>query len=436
MKNYKYLIPIALVALLVGSVYKTYSDKTSLNNDYKEFIKQARQNRELEVWVNAEEFYLKAIKINDSVETRVELGEMYIEAGDLRTAAKWGRDIVDDYPKEADSYEFLMETYLKQKDYGSCFETKENANGLKVFSKKIDNIISEIQYEYYLEGEYVDVGDFSNGFVAVKKKEKWGYLNSKGNRVIDSQFKEAGAFATEVAAVIDENNKAFYIDTEGNRKIVIDFVDNVKELGYMSGSNIFPVSNGKKWSFYNLDSKKKVAGDYDEVSAMGNGVAAVKEKDKWKLINQDGKVITKDEYDSVVIDSKGIVCRNDRIFVRQSGSYTMINSEGKKVCNTEFEDAKLFNDEGYAAVKIDGKWGFIDENGKVKIDPEYTEAHSFSNGMAAVKLSNGWGYINEKNEKAIDTGFDDVKDFNNQGKCFVKIDDKWQVLKLYSFNHN
>ena len=50
-----------------------------------------------------------------------------------------------------------------------------------------------------------------------------------------------------------------------------------------------------------MDSKKKIAGDYDEVSAMGNGVAAVKSGNKWSLIDTKGKKVTKDKYDSVVL---------------------------------------------------------------------------------------------------------------------------------------
>ena len=401
MKNYKFLVPILLVALLGGSVYKTYSDREKINKQYDNDITQARQNRKLEVYVNAEEDYLDALKLKDSAKLRAELGEMYIEAEDLRTAAKWGESLISEYPKEQVGYEFLIQVYLEQKDYASCFRIKDEADGMKISSKKIEEIISDIKYEYYLEGEYAQVEEFSNGYAAVKKEKKWGYLNSKGHRVIESEFEEAGAFAKEVAPVIDDKGRAFYIDNEGNRKIVIDFVDNIEKLGYMSMDNIFPVNDGKKWSLYNLDSKKKIAGDYDEVSAMGNGVA----------------------------------CRNDRVFAKQNGYYYLFDSKGNKVVKTKFDDARLFADDGYAAVCVDGKWGFVDKDGKQVIKPQFNEAHSFSNGLAAVRFSNGWGYVDEKGNKVIATGFDDACDFNEQGKTFVKTDDKWQVLTLYLYNH-
>lgn len=181
--------------------------------------------------------------------------------------------------------------------------------------------------------------------------------------------------------------------------------------------------------------QEKIAGDYDEVSAMGNGVAAVKSDNKWSLIDTKGKKVTKDKYDSVVMDSKGIVCRNDRVFAKQNGYYYLFDSKGNKVVKTKFDDARLFADDGYAAVCVDGKWGFVDKDGKQVIKPQFNEAHSFSNGLAAVRFTNGWGYVDEKGNKVIATGFDDACDFNEQGKTFVKTDDKWQVLTLYLYNH-
>lgn len=55
-----------------------------------------------------------------------------------------------------------------------------------------------------------------------------------------------------------------------------------------------------------------------------------------------------------------------------------------------YEDAKGFS-EGLAAVKKNGKWGFIDETGKVVIDFKYDYAGSFDEGYAVVgKSEEGW----------------------------------------------
>jgi len=107
--------------------------------------------------------------------------------------------------------------------------------------------------------------------------------------------------------------------------------------------------------------------------------------------------------------------------------------EGKQITSDTYEDVKIFNGDGYAAVKVNGKWGFINKDGEVVIKPQYEDARSFSNGYAAVKKNKTWGFIDANNEIFIDYMFSEVKDFTNSGSVFVKIG-TWKLLRLYSYN--
>lgn len=53
--------------------------------------------------------------------------------------------------------------------------------------------------------------------------------------------------------------------------------------------------------------------------------------------------------------------------------------------------------EGLAAVKINGKWGFIDKTGKMVIPATFSGAKDFSEGLAAVEINGKWGYIRYDN---------------------------------------
>ena len=55
----------------------------------------------------------------------------------------------------------------------------------------------------------------------------------------------------------------------------------------------------------------------------------------------------------------------------------------EQIITPQYEDAKLFS-ESLAAVKQDGKWGYIDTNNNVVISFEYDTANSFSEGYAIV----------------------------------------------------
>ena len=54
--------------------------------------------------------------------------------------------------------------------------------------------------------------------------------------------------------------------------------------------------------------------------------------------------------------------------------------------------------EGLAAVKINGKWGFIDKSGQMVIQPQFatnyfSKPSYFSGGLALVWAGEKWGYI-------------------------------------------
>lgn len=86
--------------------------------------------------------------------------------------------------------------------------------------------------------------------------------------------------------------------------------------------------------------------------------------------------------------------RNGVAFAQIQEKYVMLNGDGKTVTTQKYQDAKCFLDDTYAAVEINGLWGFVDNQGKVVIEPVYEDALSFSNGFAAVKKDGLWGYIN------------------------------------------
>lgn len=169
--------------------------------------------------------------------------------------------------------------------------------------------------------------------------------------------------------------------------------------------------------------------------AMANGYAAVRKGNSWQLINEKGEGVTDQVYTDIVVDDKGIAYRNS-YFAKQNGKYRMYDIDGNVIGDGVFDNARLFNPgSDYAAVMINGKWGFVDASGKQVIEPEYEDARSFANGVAAVKKNGKWGYIDKNDEMVIENIFSDARDFNDAGNALVEDCGTWQMIKLLRYEN-
>lgn len=77
-----------------------------------------------------------------------------------------------------------------------------------------------------------------------------------------------------------------------------------------------------------------------------------------------------------------------------------------------------------------GKWGYMDRNGKVIIPTQYLEADYFSEDLAAVMLQNNkWGYINTSGEIQIKAIFNIAFPFKNGHAVVAKpLEDDGYIL--------
>jgi hypothetical protein len=68
-------------------------------------------------------------------------------------------------------------------------------------------------------------------------------------------------------------------------------------------------------------------------------------------------------------------------------------------------------------VKVEGKYGYVDETGSFAIDPKYTNAWSFINGSAVVEIDNKYGLIDVDGNEIDAPRWDSVIPFSVQ--CFI-----------------
>lgn len=107
----------------------------------------------------------------------------------------------------------------------------------------------------------------------------------------------------------------------------------------------------------------------------------------------------------------------------------MVNEKGEFVGEELYQKAVAFVTDEPTAVKKGEKWGFIDVDGNLVIEPQYEEAGAFSNGLAPVKTLNGWGFINQEGRLVIEDTFTEARSFYH-GLAPVKKGNTWTVIEL------
>lgn len=76
--------------------------------------------------------------------------------------------------------------------------------------------------------------------------------------------------------------------------------------------------------------------------------------------------------------------------------------------------------EGYRAIQKDGKWGFVDAQGRLRIANRYDAVRHFSEGLAPFSLRKKWGFINKEDEIIIHPAYDEASPFHT-GFSIIKL---------------
>ena len=112
--------------------------------------------------------------------------------------------------------------------------------------------------------------------------------------------------------------------------------------------------------------------------------------------------------------------------VKLNVKWNFINTEGKLLSEQWYDDAWFFS-EGFAPVKLNGKWSFIDTKGKILLERWYEDAYPFSEGFALVRFEEKMNHIDTEGKLLSEQWYDEVMDFS-EGFAHVKLDGKWYKI--------
>lgn len=232
--------------------------------------------------------------------------------------------------------------------------------------------------------------------VPFRQGAKWGYADQHRRLVLPLRYDEAGPFVDELAWV-RQGQRYGYIDGAGNPITPVQFT----RAGNFSQGRATVELNGETFDIgpggRRLTEPTEPAPETDYL-------------EQGDLVRQNGKVgfrfsvgqaVVPAEYDEIRDNYNGL------LFVRQGQHWGVLNSKGKQVQPVQFDAIQTKAANGDALilpiVVKNGRYGYLDEQGKLLVEPQYQEASPFVAGVARVVTQAGQpGYINTNGVEFFD----------------------------------
>lgn len=330
--------------------------------------------------------------------------------------------------KEVDPKVFVEAAnfYLEQRDFSQVLKVLRK--GMEVSEdESIRNLYEENRYRYDIGSDtYDEVTEIFNDMIGVRIKDKWGLASSGGNLLIPCEYDKITTYSAE-KVIVKKQGEIYSVDLNNNRLALLK--EKVSDFGnYSNGYLSLKTKQG--WQRANGEFFMDPSEFFEEIGTYYDGYVPARQGGKWGLLDQSAKWQIAPEYDAIIMDGLGCAYRQGALFAKK-GNKIFLVADGQ-IVGDAFEDAKPFNEEGYAAVKKNGKWGFIGTDGELKIKYQFDEALSFGQHLAAVKKDDLWGYISQEGKMAIEPSFFEAKTFSN-GKAPVLTTSGWQFIQLLEY---
>ena len=256
--------------------------------------------------------------------------------------------------------------------------------------------------------------EFADGMARVELKGKWGYVDASGRVAIAARFTQAKNFSDGLAEVYDGRG-TLVIDRTG--KPIGAALD---RLTTPFSEGLAAVENDECLTGY-IDRAGRIAirPRFTSAGSFSEGLAAVEVEGRERLIDTAGRVLA--EFDHILpFGPNGLaaVCRN--------GKWGYIDRTGKLRIPLLFDDARDFA-EDLAPVAVGKKSGYIDARGAFVIGPVFDEAEGFSDGLAAVSVAGKWGFVDRTGKLVVAPRYESAGAFRD-GLAPVRSNGKWGFI--------
>ena len=286
---------------------------------------------------------------------------------------------------------------------GKRYETEGKLNYQKVFAVIIAVIVI-IMVVMIIKNVFVQREKLSKKYeyFTVFSSEKWGVINQDGEIVINPSYQE-------MIIIPDKTKDVFICTYDINEE---DGTYKTKALN-RKNEEIF-TQYDQIQVLENIDDNDNIWYEKNVLKVMQNG--------KYGLIDLNGKKLLDCEYDEINV-MKGI---ENSLLIKKDGYVGLVNNAGTILIDVKYSDIKNLGTtykEGYITIDENGKCGIVSTTKIQILENKYNEIKQVYLGDNYYVVEDGKEkIINQAGETLIDNGFDDIKSSTKRGIIFTQKD--------------
>lgn len=259
------------------------------------------------------------------------------------------------------------------------------------------------QADKYLIGKYFD--GYASFVVVVNGKFKFGFVDEKEFVCLEPEYNLVKRFSDGVAPVFTERDRWFYVDSSGRR----------------IGERSFHFARCFEGEFAKVCVPSATSWE-------------------WGVIDRNLRMIVEPRCstsDDIRILSSGLVIYKPNPY--RDGETHDASEEPWHVLGTRTKKVEKFHrvgniEDGMIAVRVNGKSGYLDEDGNRVIECRFGNAGFFGDGLAPVMIGDKWGYIDKRGQQVIDCVFQKAYPFHGGSAIVTKgehvtLEEIWTINK-------
>ena len=274
-----------------------------------------------------------------------------------------------------------------------------------------------------IQAQYSDIDilgkDNKSGFIVKNDNGKYGIVDYSNTQVLESKYDSIEKVYGNDMYVVTVNGKQKIVNKQESDVLTSGF-DLIKQILSSQENAVIFVKNNK-YGIMDVTGKTIIEAQYDKLEETKAGTFIAVKDGKYGIININKEEKLPFKYSSITYNEKAdIYITEDEVYnsnilnsnleTKASGIFIELNEnkgyiklrvdDEYKYYNFKFEEKSekdIFPSRTLFLSKKDGKYGYVDKDGKVIVNYIYDDAMEQNDyGFSAVKKDGKWGSVDSK----------------------------------------